>query len=93
MLYKNKGDVERVNNKEEEELHLSGVELMIAFTGYYFYKLYKEGKFDDIIKDVEKRKSLEEGTFSKQKLANQKMEERKGYHLNTATYELEEVEQ
>jgi hypothetical protein len=92
MPTKNNNDKEKEEEKEEL-IEISGVELMVAITGYYFMKLWQEGKFDDIIKDVQermKKEKEEEGTFSKQKLKNKKIQERKGYHLNTKTYELEE---
>ena len=34
--------------------------------------------------------NIDNGTFNKDKLPNQTIIERKGYHLNTNTYELEE---
>ena len=34
--------------------------------------------------------NINNGTFNKDKLPNQTIIERKGYHLNTNTYELEE---
>jgi hypothetical protein len=43
-----------------------------------------------IVKNVSVKDLNLEGTFSKRKLPGKKIVERKGYHLNTATYELEE---